>query len=77
MEDIYNDPALGPLNLRSKVGGTGYVDINERRLANGKVVYYAKTRLDLNEKGQSKVGGNFSSATWSTATPAGLTQRAS
>ena len=62
MSDFYNDPVHSVLDLRAKVGGTGYMDVNKRVLASGMVVYYAKTHLDLNEKAQSKVGGNFDDA---------------
>ena len=62
MGDFCDDPVHGVLDLRAKVDGTGYMEVNKRVLATVKVVYYAKTRLDLNEKAQSKVGGNFDDA---------------
>ena len=61
MDEFYDDPVLGRLDLRAKLGGTGYVDINRRIHADGQVTYYAKTRLDLNKKDQSKVGGPYPS----------------
>ena len=63
MNAVYHDPVRGQLTLkRSLTSATGYVDINKRILAGGKVVYYAKTRLDLNKKKQTKIGDTFNDA---------------
>ena len=62
MEDFYDDPELGRLEIKRGTSQTTYVDVCEKKLAKGKVVYYAKTRLDLNEGAQSKVGGTYENA---------------
>jgi hypothetical protein len=63
MNEVYHDPVRGQLTLkRSLTSATRYVDINKRVLAGGKVVYYAKTRLDLNKKKQTKIGEPFNDA---------------
>ena len=59
MEDFHDDPEVGRLEIKRSQSSTGYVDVNEAKRAKGKKVYYAKTRLDLNEKEQSRVGGYF------------------
>ena len=48
--------------MKRKTNEIGYVDVNERSLANGNVVYYAKTRLDLNDSKQTKVGKKYDTA---------------
>ena len=63
MDEVYDDPVRGRLTLkRSNIAASGFVDINKRILAGGKVVYYAKTRLDLNKKDQTKIGDTFNDA---------------
>ena len=62
LPEVYDDPVHGKLELKRKWDGTGYIDVNKRVYAGGRVGFYAKTRLDLNEKKQTKVGGNFGTA---------------
>ena len=62
-DDIVEHPTHGLLGLkRSSTNQTGYVDVNKKELSGGRVGYYAKTRFDLNQKKQSKVGGSFNDA---------------
>ena len=61
MDDFYDDPIHGHLVLKRGIGQTGYEGITPKALAGGKVVYMAKTRLDLNKKGQTTLPGSFRS----------------
>jgi len=44
---------------RSSTNETGYKDVNTKKTASGKVGYYAKTRLDLNKKDQTRLPGEL------------------
>ena len=60
MEDYYDDPVLGRLELKRNNDphhATGYVDINKKKLSGGNWGYYAKTRLNLNNSKQTRLPG--------------------
>ena len=54
MDEVYNDPILGPLELKSGKGESGYENVN-KKADNGR--YYAKARLNLNLKEQTTLSG--------------------
>ena len=54
MNEVYDDPVLGPLKLKkSGKGESGYENVNKR--PNG--LFYAKARLNLNFKEQTTLSG--------------------
>ena len=63
MDDFYDDPVLGRLMLVRGAGKSGYKDVNPKHegdKADGKVLgYFAKPRLDLNKKEQTRLPGNL------------------
>ena len=42
MDDVYNDPVLGPLTLERGDTVTGYKEVNKKVHANGRIEYYVK-----------------------------------
>ena len=61
-DEIVDHPMHGQLSLKRNNKPSGYVNVNPKMLAGGKVVYQAKARLDLNNKAQTKIGSSCADA---------------
>ena len=61
MDDVYDDPLHGPLTLERSMNATGYKEVNKKVDGGGRIEYYVKLRLDLNEKSQTTLAGSFKS----------------
>ena len=61
MDDVYDDPLHGPLTLERSMNATGYKEVNKKVDGGGRIEYYVKLRLDLNEKSQTTLHGSFKS----------------